>query len=166
MRCSWPRSRLSASRSKGDKIAAYFDKSRFANPAPDTFGTLGRNALIGPGYWRTDASLFKRFALVSGHAVEFRIEAVNLFNHVNLANPDSEIGVPGNLNPNGFKIIFVNSIISNEWIGEGDDLPGVRGIGQYLLVAGHPGIEDDFTEGNSLRASRFTLKARSILKAE
>ena len=60
--------------------------------------------LIGPGYWRTDASLFKRFALISGHSIEFRIEAVNLFNTVNLGNPDSEIGVPGNLNPNAGRI--------------------------------------------------------------
>ena len=29
---------------------------------------------------------------------------VNLFNHVNLGNPDSEIGVPGNLNPNAGRI--------------------------------------------------------------
>ena len=33
-----------------------------------------------------------------------RIEAVNLFNHVNLGNPDSEVGVPGNPNPNAGRI--------------------------------------------------------------
>ena len=35
--------------------------SAFARPAIGTFGNLGRNALRGPGYWRTDASLFKNF---------------------------------------------------------------------------------------------------------
>jgi hypothetical protein len=74
--------------------------SAFARPAKGTFGNLPRNYLRGPGYWRVDASLFKRFAITSTHAFEFRIEAVNLFNNVNLANPDSQIGVPGNLNPN------------------------------------------------------------------
>jgi len=78
--------------------------SAFSRPAPGTFGNLPRNALVGPGYWRTDASLFKRFALASGQAIEFRAEAVNLFNHVNLANPDSEIGVPGNPRPNAGRI--------------------------------------------------------------
>jgi hypothetical protein len=78
--------------------------SAFSRPAPGTFGNLPRNALIGPGYWRTDASLFKRFALVSGQAIEFRAETVNLFNHVNLGNPDSEIGVPGSLRPNAGRI--------------------------------------------------------------
>ncbi len=78
--------------------------SAFARPAKGTFGNLPRNALIGPGYWRTDASLFKRFSVASGQAIELRIEAVNLFNHVNLGNPDSEIGVPGNDNPNAGRI--------------------------------------------------------------
>ncbi len=78
--------------------------SAFSRPAVGTFGNLPRNALIGPGYWRTDASIFKRFVLANSHAVEFRAEAVNLFNHVNLGNPDSEIGVPGNNNPNAGRI--------------------------------------------------------------
>src|SRR5207253_8444106 len=60
--------------------------------------------IFGPGYWRTDASLFKRFSFSSGQAFEFRIEAVNVFNHVNLGNPDSEIGVPGNNNANAGRI--------------------------------------------------------------
>jgi hypothetical protein len=78
--------------------------SAFGRPAKGTFGNLPRNSLVGPGYWRTDASLFKRFAFVTGQAFEFRIEVVNLFNNVNLGNPDSEIGVPGNDNPNAGRI--------------------------------------------------------------
>jgi hypothetical protein len=78
--------------------------SAFSRPAPGTFGNLPRNYLTGPGYWRTDASIFKRFALLSGQAIELRVEAVNLFNNVNLDNPDATIGVPGNLNPNAGRI--------------------------------------------------------------
>ena len=78
--------------------------SAFARPAVGTFGNLPRNDLTGPGYWRTDFSVFKRFGLVNGHAFEFRIESVNVFNNVNLGNPDSEIGVPGNNNPNAGRI--------------------------------------------------------------
>ena len=37
--------------------------SAFGRPARGTFGNLERNALTGPGYWRVDASLFKRFHL-------------------------------------------------------------------------------------------------------
>jgi hypothetical protein len=78
--------------------------SAFARPAVGTFGDLPRNALRGPGYWRTDASLFKRFRFLEDKQVEFRAEAVNIFNHVNLGNPDSEIGVPGNNNANAGRI--------------------------------------------------------------
>jgi len=33
-----------------------------------------------------------------------RVEAVNLFDNVNLGNPDSEVGVPGNNNTNAGRI--------------------------------------------------------------
>src|SRR5256885_9642660 len=103
--------------------------SAFARPAIGTFGNLPRNALIGPGYWRTDASLFKRFALVSGQAIEFRVEAVNLFNHVNLGNPDSEIGVPGNLNPNAGRI-------TSTAYGGADPQRNWQVAVQYIFLAG------------------------------
>lgn len=78
--------------------------SAFGRPARGTFGNLERNALRGPGYWRSDASLFKNIGFGDGRGVELRLEVVNLFNHVNLGNPDSEIGVPGNLNSNAGRI--------------------------------------------------------------
>ena len=74
--------------------------SAFSRPAPGTFGDLPRNSLRGPGYWRMDASIFKHFTVSGTRRLEIRVEAVNLFNHVNLGNPDSEVGVPGNNNTN------------------------------------------------------------------
>jgi hypothetical protein len=65
---------------------------------------MERNSLRGPGYWRTDASLFKHFQFATNKQLEVRLEAVNLFNHVNLGNPDSEVGVPGNNNSNAGRI--------------------------------------------------------------
>jgi hypothetical protein len=78
--------------------------SAFGRPAIGTFGNIGRNTLRGPGYWRTDASLFKNFHFTETKNLEFRIEVVNLFNHVNLGQPDADIGVPGNLNDNAGRI--------------------------------------------------------------
>jgi hypothetical protein len=74
--------------------------SAFGRPAKGTFGNLGRNALRGPGWWNVDASLFKRFRIKGDSSVEFRVEAQNVFNHINLGNPDSQVGVPGNNNAN------------------------------------------------------------------
>ncbi len=78
--------------------------SAFSRPARGTFGDMERNALRGPGYWRVDASLFKHFRMSGSQMIELRLEAVNLFNHVNLGNPDSEVGVPGNNNTNAGRI--------------------------------------------------------------
>jgi hypothetical protein len=65
------------------------DLSVFSKPTtPGTFGNQKRNSLRGPGYWRTDASLFKKFRFTERVEGEFRIESVNFFNHVNLNNPD------------------------------------------------------------------------------
>ena len=77
--------------------------SAFARPAIGTYGNLPRNALRGPGYWRTDFSVIKRITM-SARSVELRVEAVNIFNNENLDNPDSTIGVPGNPNPNAGRI--------------------------------------------------------------
>ena len=78
--------------------------SAFSRPAVGTFGNLPRNDLRGPGYWRMDASIFKRFRFNGSQQLELRIESVNVLNHVNLGNPDSEIGVPGNNNANAGRI--------------------------------------------------------------
>jgi outer membrane receptor protein involved in Fe transport len=80
------------------------DGSAFGRPARGTFGNLSRNYLRGPGYWRTDASIFKHLGFGDGRNIELRLEVVNLFNHVNLGNPDAEVGVPGNLNTNAGRI--------------------------------------------------------------
>lgn len=74
--------------------------SAFARPDPGTFGNLPRNRFRGPGYWNSDASIFKRFYFGEVTNLEFRVEAQNVFNHVNLGLPDATIGVPGNDNPN------------------------------------------------------------------
>jgi hypothetical protein len=79
--------------------------SAFGRPAVGTYGNLPRNALRGPGYWRTDASLIKRFNFGDGRSVEVRADAVNLFNNTNLGNPDSNLGVVGGTqNPNAGRI--------------------------------------------------------------
>ena len=78
--------------------------SAFGRPAVGTFGNLEPRSLTGPGYWRVDASLFKRFRFDDFRSLEFRLEVVNLFNHVNLGNPDTEVGTPTDARPNAGRI--------------------------------------------------------------
>ena len=57
--------------------------------APFTFGSLGRNALIGPGLFQFDAGLFKNFKVTERIGVQFRSEFFNLFNNVNFGKPNA-----------------------------------------------------------------------------
>ena len=57
--------------------------------APDgRQGTLGRNALNGPGMWQLDLAVQREFRLSDRLAVQFRMEAFNALNHPNFGNPD------------------------------------------------------------------------------
>ena len=78
--------------------------SAFGKPAVGTFGNLGRHELRGPGFWVVDASFFKNIWMGQTRRLEVRIESVNILNHVNLGQPNSEIGVPGNDNPDAGRI--------------------------------------------------------------
>jgi hypothetical protein len=72
----------------------WFDTSRFAAPAPLTFGNLGRNILSGPGVVNLDASLFRKFRVREGMSLEFRAEALNVTNTPIFANPNTTLGNP------------------------------------------------------------------------
>jgi hypothetical protein len=54
-----------------------------------TFGTLGRNAIRGPGINNWDLSLMKRTSITERTKIEFRAEFFNAFNHTQFLNPDS-----------------------------------------------------------------------------
>jgi hypothetical protein len=48
------------------------------------FGSLGRNAVYGPGFSNTDISVIKNLALAGNARLQFRVEAFNIFNQANL----------------------------------------------------------------------------------
>lgn len=72
----------------------FISADNFTRPARGTFGNVPRNFFTGPSYYRTDASLLKKFRIKETMNFEFRLEVVNLFNTVNLGNPDSGLGNP------------------------------------------------------------------------
>jgi hypothetical protein len=77
-------------RSRGERILQWFNRSAFAQPAPGTFGTIGRNTLRGPGLAAVDFSVFKSFQMPwESHRIEFRSEFFNLFNRANFNNPNT-----------------------------------------------------------------------------
>ena len=54
-----------------------------------TFGNSRRNDLRGPGSKNVDLGLHKTFPRRGHHEVQVRIEAFNVFNWVNLGNPNT-----------------------------------------------------------------------------
>jgi hypothetical protein len=51
------------------------------------FGSLGRNALLGPDYRNWDVAIAKTTRLTDRLGLNFRLDIFNLFNHPNFANP-------------------------------------------------------------------------------
>ena len=69
------------------------------------FGSVGRNVLRGPKQTNVDFSVIKRLPLGESKNIEFRAEFFNLFNHVNFANPISNLNAfassGGSIDANG-----------------------------------------------------------------
>ena len=89
----------------------------FTRPAIGTFGNLARNFFTGPSYFRTDASLLKKFFFTETVNFEFRLEVVNFFNTVNLGNPDTNLGNPiagGRFDNAGFGRITSTAFFGND----------------------------------------------------
>jgi Carboxypeptidase regulatory-like domain len=74
-------------------IDRWFDTSCFVAPADvtGTFGDSGRNIIRGPGSFNIDASIIKNTKF-GRYNTEFRIEAFNVLNHPQFAQPNTTIG--------------------------------------------------------------------------
>jgi len=68
--------------------------AQFSFPGAGEAGNTGRNSFRGPRYFDTDLSIVKKFKIWENHAVTFRVEAYNLFNNANFANPSVGITTP------------------------------------------------------------------------
>jgi hypothetical protein len=85
---------LDHGRARGELIEGWFNTAAFALPALGTNGTGGRNIVDGPGYRNVDLGLFRDFTLRGRTMLQFRAEATNVLNIVNLSNPGTNIAAP------------------------------------------------------------------------
>src|SRR2546421_4557471 len=65
-----------------------------------------------------------------------------------------------------FAILVVHPGIADVRIGEGDDLPAIRRIGEDLLIAGHGGVEHHLADRRALRADRAAVEHRAVREDE
>jgi len=66
----------------------------FALPSTPRQGDLGRNAIHGFGFTQVDTSLGRQFHLHESLSLQFRVDAFNVLNHPNFANPTSNFDSP------------------------------------------------------------------------
>ncbi len=78
-------------RGHGALAAQYLNKAAFKVNELGTYGTLGRNTFRGPGSFNIDLGLHKDFPIGEHLRWQFRFEAFNLLNNVNLSNPNSTV---------------------------------------------------------------------------
>ena len=85
--------RVCDGRLESPTIDRWFDTSCFV-PVSDptgTYGDSGRGVIRGPGSFNIDASLIKN-TRIGRYQTELRLEAFNLLNHPQFANPNTTIG--------------------------------------------------------------------------
>ena len=74
-------------------FAQYLNQSSFVVPVAATYGNLGRNQVIGPGFGDVDLSMIKNTPIYKERVTaQFRVEMFNVFNRVNLAQPLNNLG--------------------------------------------------------------------------
>ena len=64
----------------------------FSCPALDQIGNTGRNSNWGPAFFNTDLAVQKSFPIKESISAMFRMDAFNVFNHINSANPNGNAG--------------------------------------------------------------------------
>src|SRR5258706_8247910 len=79
----------------GTRTAAkWFNKAAFAAPPAYTFGNVGRNSVYGPPLQTLDFALARTFRLTEKTSFQFRGEAFNALNKVNLGTPNRYVNTP------------------------------------------------------------------------
>jgi hypothetical protein len=72
----------------------WFNPAAFATPAAYTFGDVGRNSVYGPPLQTLDIALVRSFRLTERASFQFRGEAFNVLNMVNLGTPNRFVNTP------------------------------------------------------------------------
>jgi hypothetical protein len=72
----------------------WFNPAAFATPAAFTYGDVGRNTVSGPGMQTMDIALQRAFRITERLNFQFRGEAFNALNKVNLGTPNRFVNTP------------------------------------------------------------------------
>jgi Carboxypeptidase regulatory-like domain len=97
----------------------WFDPASFVEAPAGTFGNVGRNFMTTPHFQSIDMAIHKRFQMPYNeqHAIQFRLETFNTFNHPSWGAPNGNIlagaafaGAPSTAAHQGFGVITSTAI--------------------------------------------------------
>jgi hypothetical protein len=72
-------------------VSEWFNPKCYSLQPVGTDGNTGRNSLRGPNFFNTDIALLKDTKVSEQFRIQFRAEFFNIFNHENLAFPNSNV---------------------------------------------------------------------------
>jgi len=75
-------------------LLRFFNTAAFVVPASGTFGSAGRNTIIGPWQQQVDASLARDVRLTGNQVISIQVQATNLFNTVRFGAIDTVVNSP------------------------------------------------------------------------
>ena len=75
-------------------VQQWFNTAAFARPDAFTYGNAGRNIVVGPGIFSTDASIMRTFFFGGTKSLQFRLEAFNAFNNPVWGDPQMSMASP------------------------------------------------------------------------
>lgn len=71
-------------------LQAYFNTAAYATPAANTYGTISRNSLYGPGYESFNTSVGKTFHYTETIGLSIRADVNNVLNHATFGLPNTD----------------------------------------------------------------------------
>jgi outer membrane receptor protein involved in Fe transport len=78
---------------------SFFDAQKlgtlFTAPGLGQIGSIGRTSVYGPHFFNTDLAVQKNFPIHEIAAIQFRMDAFNVFNHINFGSPSGNIEQAG-----------------------------------------------------------------------
>jgi hypothetical protein len=75
----------------GGTAIQWFNMAAFAQNTPGVWGNVPKGYLTGPAFWNADMALSRNIKFGT-NTIELRVEAFNVFNHVNWGNPNVTLG--------------------------------------------------------------------------
>ncbi len=73
----------------------YLNAAAFSIPTGGTYGNCPANSLVGPGAWSVNMGVHKSFNLTEKATLKVEGNFMNLFNHPNPANPNTDLSSSG-----------------------------------------------------------------------